>query len=78
MKVLRGTLKETLYAWPDQDQLADGLSSPPEIKRETLYGEDEVTYMSDQLGLHKISNPDLERVAVSLHRKLERPSIFLV
>jgi hypothetical protein len=25
--------------------------------------------MSDDLGLHKISNPNLENLAVSLHRK---------
>jgi len=33
-----------------------------------MYWENQVTYMADELGLHKISNPDLSDVAVSLHR----------
>jgi len=45
MKVLKGTLKETVYH------------------------EGRVTYMADELGLHKISNPDPTNVAVSLHRQ---------
>ncbi|KAI9724647.1 MAG: hypothetical protein M1828_003516 [Chrysothrix sp. TS-e1954] len=62
MKILRGTLEETLYEPPRG-------SSPPKAKKRTLYREDEVTYMSDQLGLHKIINPDANHVAVSLHRE---------
>jgi cysteine dioxygenase len=64
MKVLKGTLRETRYSFPDQDSA----SSVPAIIKETTYKENEVTYMSDELGLHKISNPNLERMAVSLHR----------
>lgn len=41
----------------------------PEIIQETLFEKDQVTYMSDELGLHKISNPDSEETAVSLHCK---------
>ncbi|OJZ83946.1 hypothetical protein ASPFODRAFT_83348 [Aspergillus luchuensis CBS 106.47] len=67
MKILKGSLKETLYAWPDQDKLQNGESSPPQIKKETVYGENQVTYMSDKLGLHRISNPDPNDYAVSLH-----------
>ena len=65
MKILRGSLKESLYAWPE----ADG-AAPLAVKKETVYDENQVTYMSDRLGLHRISNPDPENVAVSLHCRL--------
>ncbi|KAL2822519.1 RmlC-like cupin domain-containing protein [Aspergillus granulosus] len=67
MKVLKGTLQETLYTWPDQDKVRHGESSPPQITKVTTYGENQVTYMSDKLGLHKIHNPDPSNVAISLH-----------
>ena len=35
--------------------------------QETSLGCDQVVYMADSLGLHKISNPDSEEYAVSLH-----------
>jgi len=63
MKVLKGTLRETRFSYPDP-QIS---SSGPKIIKETTYQENEVTYMADELGLHKISNPDHERLAVSLH-----------
>jgi cysteine dioxygenase len=62
MKVLKGTLLETRFSYPD------ATSGPKPIK-ETTYHENEVTYMADELGLHKISNLDHERLAVSLHRE---------
>ncbi|KAL4896649.1 RmlC-like cupin domain-containing protein [Aspergillus ambiguus] len=67
MKILKGSLRETLYDWPDQDKVKHGQASPPRITKETTYGENQVTYMSDKLGLHKISNPDHNNFAVSLH-----------
>ncbi|KAI9870620.1 MAG: Cysteine dioxygenase, partial [Pleopsidium flavum] len=67
MKVLKGSLMETLYNWPDRNVVNDGRPSPLNVKKETVYTENEVTYMSDNLGLHKISNPDPENIAVSLH-----------
>ena len=65
MKVLKGSLKETRYGWPDRGNL-----EPPKLVQEQVFGADEVTYMSDTLGLHTISNPDARNIAVSLHRKL--------
>ncbi|MCJ1357272.1 MAG: Cysteine dioxygenase [Icmadophila ericetorum] len=67
MKILRGALKETLYDWPDAKSRSGGTSVPLKPKKETIYQENEVTYMSDQLGLHKITNPDPDNYAVSLH-----------
>ncbi|KKK26439.1 cysteine dioxygenase [Aspergillus rambellii] len=49
MKVLKGTLQETLYTWPDQDKVQHGQASPPEITKVTTYGENQVTYMSDKV-----------------------------
>lgn len=59
---------ETRYAWPTVQLNQD----PPEEHplqpiSEKTYRENEVTYMSDKLGLHRISNPDPEGYAVSLH-----------
>ncbi|KAK2769838.1 Cysteine dioxygenase [Emmonsiellopsis sp. PD_33] len=67
MKILKGSLRETLYAWPQEDKLRKGEPSPLDITRDTVYRENQVTYMSDKLGLHKISNPDPENFAISLH-----------
>ncbi|KAF3394504.1 Cysteine dioxygenase [Penicillium rolfsii] len=67
MKILKGKLKETIYSWPDKKKIEQGETSPPRITRETLYEENQVTYMSDKLGLHRISNPDPENFAISLH-----------
>ena len=67
MKVLKGSLKETLFSWPNQSVLNNGEPSPPKVKKETMYQENQVTYMSDQLGLHQVTNPDPDNVAVSLH-----------
>ncbi|BCS23824.1 putative cysteine dioxygenase Cdo1 [Aspergillus puulaauensis] len=67
MKVLKGTLQETLYTWPDQERVERGQVSPPQVKKVTTYGENQVTYMSDKLGLHRIHNPDPNDVAISLH-----------
>lgn len=38
-----------------------------QVKRSTTYGKEQVTYMSDQLGLHRIENPSTTELAVSLH-----------
>lgn len=62
MKVLQGTLTETLYDVPVEGHIADELHT----KRITHLHENEVTYISDRLGLHKITNEGPE-IAVSLH-----------
>ncbi|KAJ5085815.1 hypothetical protein N7532_010586 [Penicillium argentinense] len=67
MKILKGNLQETLYSWPDTERIEHGETSPPQITKHTIYGENQVTYMSDKLGLHRISNPDPDNFAISLH-----------
>ncbi|KAK4938441.1 hypothetical protein LTR28_009598, partial [Elasticomyces elasticus] len=69
MKILRGSLKETVYNWP-KDVHHEHSSAPLEIKKETIYGENGVTYISDKIGLHRISNPDPKNFVVSLHQRV--------
>ncbi|KAI5804428.1 RmlC-like cupin domain-containing protein [Geopyxis carbonaria] len=61
MKILKGSLKETQYEMPTS------AAGPLTITKSTVYGHDEVTYISDDIGLHKIENADKDEVAVSLH-----------
>ncbi|KAJ5748370.1 uncharacterized protein N7511_010066 [Penicillium nucicola] len=67
MKILKGKLQEDLYSWPDQAKIEEGQTSPPQLTKQTTIGENQVTYMSDKLGLHRISNPDPQEFAISLH-----------
>lgn len=68
MKILKGRLVETRYAWPTI-HLNQNEDSPLTVIGEKTYQENQVTYMSDKLGLHRISNPNPNDYAVSLHRK---------
>ncbi|KAK4507645.1 hypothetical protein PRZ48_001380 [Zasmidium cellare] len=91
MKILKGSLTETLYGWPCQrpDSPTSCATAPDSVYpstqhtcsartqimgpkelavlKETTYGREQVTYMSDQLGLHRMANPSKDEVAVSLH-----------
>lgn len=59
VKVLKGTLRETLY---HQEKEGQRLT----VKRVSDYKTNEVSYMSDELGLHKMENLGTEPV-VTLH-----------
>lgn len=61
MKVLGGKLKESLYRLPESQK-----EGTPVLFRETVLGADEVTYINDSMGIHKISNPT-DKIAISLH-----------
>ncbi|KNG48536.1 cysteine dioxygenase [Stemphylium lycopersici] len=65
MKVLKGRLTETRFATPTDKDREDHRSMTK--IRETTYSENQVTYMADTLGVHRISNPDPTDYAVSLH-----------
>ncbi|PSN67931.1 cysteine dioxygenase type I [Corynespora cassiicola Philippines] len=65
MKVLKGRLTETRYEWPTV-HLNNDEDRPLNIIGEKTYEENQVTYMCDKIGLHRISNPD-DDYAVSLH-----------
>ncbi|KAI9926184.1 hypothetical protein ASPWEDRAFT_174908 [Aspergillus wentii DTO 134E9] len=64
MKVLAGNLRETVYRTPDQG--AEG-SAPLQVLSETDHAPNDVTYIADDIGLHRVHNPHPTNVAVSLH-----------
>lgn len=68
MKILKGSLTETRYAWPTVDR-NNAKDTPLQVLSSKTFEENQVTYMSDKLGLHRISNPNADDYAVSLHRK---------
>lgn len=67
MKVLAGQLTETVFHPPENGALQD---SPLKEKSSATFGVNAVTYISDDIGLHRVSNPSPNEVAVSLHRKM--------
>ena len=64
MKILDGSLQETVFDVPTAQHKQ---GEPLSVKKKTLYRKGEVTYISDQIGLHRISNPSEQETAVSLH-----------
>ncbi|KAL7899474.1 RmlC-like cupin domain-containing protein [Trichoderma sp. SZMC 28014] len=62
MKILRGDLTETRYAFPNDDEPERQMN----VISEKTYRENQVTYMADDLGLHRVSNRGSD-FAVSLH-----------
>lgn len=61
MKVLKGDLTETRYAFPDE-----GKEERMAIISEKTYRENAVAYMADDLGVHRVWNKGRD-FAVSLH-----------
>lgn len=75
MKVLEGALSEVRFAWPEDSEgdssSADNHDEPEqsalkEIKRTELHKND-VAYINDSLGLHRVENPSHANQAISLH-----------
>lgn len=64
MKVLAGELTETVYHPPHSE---GDETSPLQLKHQKRYQTDQVTYISDDIGLHRVYNPSPNQVAVSLH-----------
>lgn len=70
MKVLAGELQETVYHAPDPASATDGEGCAPlQIKSDTTHHVNDVTYISDDIGLHRVYNPSSSKLAVSLHSK---------
>ncbi|RKP07546.1 RmlC-like cupin domain-containing protein, partial [Thamnocephalis sphaerospora] len=69
MKLLDGELEESQYAWPEEaygpTEHAD--HNPMELMKSTVYQRDQVTYIHDRIGLHRVGNPSYQQGAVSLH-----------
>ncbi|KAJ5133005.1 Cysteine dioxygenase [Penicillium atrosanguineum] len=64
MKVLAGQLHETVYHAPENKP---GETKPLAVKSATTLGMNEVTYIADDIGLHRVHNPSSNQLAVSLH-----------
>ncbi|KAA8649284.1 hypothetical protein EYZ11_007955 [Aspergillus tanneri] len=64
MKILAGQLAETVYETPKN---ADGKAGPLKVKSHRVHQMNEVAYISDEIGLHRVHNPNADQVAVSLH-----------
>ncbi|KAL2109214.1 hypothetical protein VUR80DRAFT_2801 [Thermomyces stellatus] len=62
MKILRGDLTETRYEYPREEDK----DKPMEVISEKVHKENAVAYMSDDLGVHRMSNTGSD-FAVSLH-----------
>lgn len=61
MKILRGDLTETRYAFPKKEG-----DAPLKVISNKTYKENAVAYMADELGLHRVTNQGGD-FAVSLH-----------
>lgn len=64
VKVLGGGIRETRYFWPHEKLTEEGKMFE---KERTNCKVNDVTYMSDELGLHRVENPSHSTKAVSLH-----------
>lgn len=63
MKVLDGEVKEHLYEWP----LESEGEKPMKLMREAQYEKNQVAYICDKIGLHRVENPSHSNKAVTLH-----------
>ena len=66
MKMLDGQLVETMYSWPEHSD-ESGRSSGMKQTGTNLHSRDAVTYISDEIGLHRVANPSHTEKAISLH-----------
>ncbi|XP_052130861.1 cysteine dioxygenase type 1 [Frankliniella occidentalis] len=78
MKMLQGTLSEVRFSWPDsqldsrpdqqlQEEEADEEGRPLEEISRTDLRLNDVCYINDSMGLHRVENPSHSDPAVSLH-----------
>ncbi|XP_071824966.1 cysteine dioxygenase type 1-like [Apostichopus japonicus] len=63
MKMLDGTLTETLYHWPEKASK----KRPMEQFAANDYHENQVAYICDEKGLHRVENKSHTETACSLH-----------
>lgn len=65
MKCLDGELLETKYDWPTKSD--DGEESEMKEKCKTIMKKNDVCYINDSIGLHRVENTSHSRPAISLH-----------
>jgi cysteine dioxygenase len=66
MKCIQGTLIETKYAWPKDDQ-NDNIEHPMQMISQTELKDGKVAYINDSIGLHRVENPSHTDTAITLH-----------
>ncbi|KAI1732237.1 cysteine dioxygenase type I domain-containing protein [Ditylenchus destructor] len=68
VKVLEGSLLETRFAWPETCGEDDEENAKPMVETGSdVYTTNGVTYISDNIGLHRMENPSHSDSAVTLH-----------
>src|ERR1700712_221146 len=75
MKVMKGSLKETLYDWPDKSLIQKGQCSPPAIVKETIYNLDQVAYISGEHLLSQYLKPFTSSVVLARSWKAVRSDV---
>ncbi|XP_045184749.2 cysteine dioxygenase type 1-like isoform X2 [Mercenaria mercenaria] len=63
MKVLDGQVQEQLYDWPSESEGEKQMN----LKAVSKYEKNQVAYICDDLGLHRVENPSHSDKAVTLH-----------
>ncbi|KAG7194655.1 uncharacterized protein KQ657_004331 [Scheffersomyces spartinae] len=61
MKVIKGKLRECLYDLPGEE------GQPLVLKKETVLDRNDVGYINDSIGLHRIKNELDDQISISLH-----------
>ena len=71
MKMMSGSLLETQFAWPENSEIESetNFDEGSELKAisKTTFKCDQVAYINDTIGLHRVENPSHVEPAVSLH-----------
>lgn len=65
MKCIQGTLTETKYAWPTEEEKSH--EEPMHILTRSELKEGQVAYINDSIGLHRVENPSHTDTAITLH-----------
>jgi cysteine dioxygenase len=65
MKCIQGSLIETKYAWPNDDERDH--DTPMHIISSTELKDGKVAYINDSIGLHRVENPSHTDTAITLH-----------
>lgn len=61
MKILDGEAKETRFDWPGDEE------QDMKVKESHTHKRDDVTYICDEMGLHRVENPSNTDGTVTLH-----------
>ncbi|CAH8554037.1 unnamed protein product [Schistosoma turkestanicum] len=74
VKIIKGQLKETIFDWPknfdaekSNNSFMNQSDCPLVVKSMGLMNLGEVTYMHDNIGIHRLYNPSKTETAISLH-----------